>query len=170
MLGGCARTVLPRSRHTAANDDAVRLLEPVDTIREVRESSRRAVVHARLLGASHRRGCSSQKDSKRGGDTGSRWIQTLSYNSRNGGTLLTLFADCRLVSRIFSPRCLCVARCFGKNLSGAPFQLPGCPWKFTITHARPHRRRSSLALGRARGEHAGSYPSGEGSNGGKARG
>ena len=38
----------------------VRVLAPVDTIREVRESSRRAVVHARLLGASHRRGCSSQ--------------------------------------------------------------------------------------------------------------
>ena len=60
LLGVCARTVLPRSRHTAANDDAVRVLAPVDTIREVRESSRRAVVHARLLGASHRRGCSSQ--------------------------------------------------------------------------------------------------------------
>ena len=44
----------------AANDDAGRVLAPVDTIREVRESSRRAVVHARLLGASHRRGCSSQ--------------------------------------------------------------------------------------------------------------
>ena len=53
-------TVLPRSRHTAANDAMVRVLAPVDTIREVRESSRRAVVHARLLGASHRRGCSSQ--------------------------------------------------------------------------------------------------------------
>lgn len=112
---------------------------------------------------------SKQKRVRKGDDSGSRWIQTLSYNSRNGGTLLTFFADCQLASRIFSPRCLCVARCFGKNL-GAPFQLRGCPWKFTIKHARPHRRRSSLTLGRARGEHAGSYPSGEGSNGGKARG
>ena len=60
LLGVCARTVLPRSRHTAANDAMVRVLAPVDTIREVRESSRRAVVHARLLGASNRRGCSSQ--------------------------------------------------------------------------------------------------------------
>lgn len=77
---------------------------------------------------------SKQKRVRKGDDTGSRWIQTLSYNSRNGGTLLTLFADCRLVSRIFSPRSLCVARCFGKNL-GAPFRLRGCPWKFT-THTR----------------------------------
>ena len=106
---------------------------------------------------------------RKGDDTGSRWIQTLSYNSRNGGTLLTLFADCQLVSRIFSPRCLCVARCFGKNLWGA-LSVAGVPLEVYNKHARPHRRRSSLALGRARGEHAGSYPSGEGSNGGKARG
>jgi hypothetical protein len=171
LLGICARTVLPRSRHTAANDDAVRVLAPVDTVREVRESSRRAVVHARLLGASPptRLFKSKQKRVRKGDDTGSRWIQTLSYNSRNGGTLLTLFADCQLVSRIFSPRCLCVARCFGKNLWGA-LSVAGVPLEVYNTHARPHRRRSSLALGRARGEHAGSYPSGEGSNGGKARG
>ena len=67
---------------------------------------------------------SKQKRVRKGDDTGSRWIQTLSYNSRNGGTLLTLFADCQLVSRIFSPRCLCVARCFGKNL-GRPFGCVG---------------------------------------------
>ena len=136
LLGVCARTVLPRSRHTAANDDAVRVLAPVDTVREVRESSRRAVVHARLLGASPptRLFKSKQKRVRKGDDTGSRWIQTLSYNSRNGGTLLTLFADCQLVSRIFSPRCLCVARCFGKNL-GRPFACVGALGSLQRTRA-----------------------------------
>lgn len=77
---------------------------------------------------------SKQKRVRKGDDTGSRWIQTLSYNSRNGGTLLTLFADCQLVSRIFSPRCLCVARCFGKNL-GRPFGCVGALGSLQRTRA-----------------------------------
>ena len=112
---------------------------------------------------------SKQKRVRKGDDTGSRWIQTLSYNSRNGGDTFDTF--CRLSTRLsYLFTALPVRRTLLREKSGAPFQLRGCPWKFTIKHARPHRRRSSLALGRARGEHAGSYPSGDGSNGGKARG
>ena len=77
---------------------------------------------------------SKPKRVRKGDDTGSRWIQTLSYNSRNGGTLLTLFADCQLVSRILSPRCLCVARCFGKNL-GRPFGCVGALGSLQRTRA-----------------------------------
>ena len=136
MLGICARTVLPRSRHTAANDDAVRVLAPVDTVREVRESSRRAVVHARLLGASPptRLFKSKQKRVRKGDDTGSRWIQTLSYNSRNGGDTFDTF--CRLSTRLsYLFTALPVRRTLLREKSGAPFRLRGCPWKFT-THTR----------------------------------
>ena len=136
LLGVCARTVLPRSRHTAANDDAgpgfsagryyPRSAREFATCGGSRAPPR-CVPPTRLFE-------SKQKRVRKGDDTGSRWIQTLSYNSRNGGTLLTLFADCQLVSRILSPRCLCVARCFGKNL-GRPFGCVGALGSLQRTRA-----------------------------------
>ena len=66
-------------------------------------------------------------------------------------------------------RAVCASHVPSGKIWGA-LSVAGVPLEVYNTHARPHRRRSSLALGRARGEHAGSYPSGEGSNGGKARG
>ena len=77
---------------------------------------------------------SKQKRVRKGDDTGSRWIQTLSYNSRNGGDTFDTF--CRLSTRLsYLFTALPVRRTLLREKSGAPFRLRGCPWKFT-THTR----------------------------------
>ena len=74
------------------------------------------------------------EEGSKGDDTGSRWIQTLSYNSRNGGDTFDTF--CRLSTRLsYLFTALPVRRTLLREKSGAPFRLRGCPWKFT-THTR----------------------------------
>ena len=78
---------------------------------------------------------SKQKRVRKGDDTGSRWIQTLSYNSRNGGDTFDTF--CRLSTRLsYLFTALPVRRTLLREKSlGRPFSCRGALGSLQHTRA-----------------------------------